>query len=108
MTFIYRCSRCRTRNSFKRQLEQLGLERCRSCGHTSFYVDKERQRRKPCLCGGYHFKHRPGSKCCEMNVMHPYHRAAREGAPEEFLLDILVDLAWENEGGRIVSDVVPF
>lgn len=116
MSYVYRCSKCRTRNTFRNYLEwYIRVPACRNCGHTKFYVDRERQERRACRCDGGligrngPIPHRPGSPCCVLNPMHPYHRAAREGAPEDFLLDLLVDLAWESDGGRVTApDVVPF
>lgn len=100
--FVYRCNKCRVRNTFKRpvfswlpvrgavmtrkevdrRLRDIGGKRCRSCGHTSFYADKERINRKACKCNGYHWSHRPGSQCCEHNPRVAVFRAYREGADE--------------------------
>ena len=80
MSHIYRCSRCRTRNTFRKALgSYVKPKACRHCGHTRFYVDKERINRKACHCGGYHYPHRPGSPCCEHNPDADYHHALRQG-----------------------------
>lgn len=114
----YRCNRCRTRNTFDQAVDWYDkAPECRSCGHTRFYVDKERVRRKPCKCDGGLLSrkngsvpHRPGSPCCVLNPWHEYHRARVMGAPEEVLLEIQAELAFEGEGGRIMGrdDECPF
>lgn len=102
--FVYRCNKCRTRNTFKRAvsnwtpirgaarmlrkevdrlLRQIGGKRCRNCGHTSFYVDKERINRESCNCSGYHWAHRPGSQCCEKNPKVDMFRAYRQGLDDD-------------------------
>ena len=70
----YRCSRCRTRNTFAKRLEEYVREKkCHSCGHTKFYWDKERnKRRHACNCGGCHYPHRPGSCVCEDHPEYSY------------------------------------
>lgn len=76
MSYIYRCSSCRTRNTWPRALASyVRWRRCRHCGHDRFYVDRERVNRLPCHCDGYHHAHRPGSRRCESNTMHPYWRS---------------------------------
>lgn len=101
----YRCSRCRTRNIFRRPVKTyIRPKRCRNCGHDKFYVDKERRDRKPCGCLGSYWwgPHRWGSAYCEHNPDHEYHRALRDGAhPGE--------LAWEGLGLKLhTGDTVPF
>jgi DNA-directed RNA polymerase subunit RPC12/RpoP len=88
VSHIYRCSKCRTRNTFRRALASyVRGKRCRHCGHAGFYVDRERMNRIGCQCGGYHFPHRPGSPCCDHHPARDYWRALREGATGDDLLD---------------------
>lgn len=99
MSYIYRCSCCRTRNTFRRALvDYVRPRRCRSCRHTRFYVDRERATRKACHCAGYHHAHRPGSRCCDSNPAADYWRAKREGADDETLLAATLRAA-----GRVVK-----
>lgn len=94
MAYIYRCNRCRTRNTFKHSVGWYKIQRkCRDCAHTKFYLDKERTYRKSCTCPGAYFwgTHRLGSQFCEKNSNHIYHRAIRDGADA-------ADLAWEGVG----------
>ncbi len=69
MSHVYRCNSCRTRNTFHKAIGAYvrKIPSCRHCGHTRFYVDKERINRKVCKCGGYHYHHRPRSGCCHQN-----------------------------------------
>lgn len=50
---MYRCLGCRTR----RKSWAVLLKHMNQAGH------------RACTCGGYHFKHRPGSPCCVHNIM---------------------------------------
>lgn len=96
MTYPYRCSRCRTRNLFARPVEKYVRQRkCRDCGHTSFYVDRERATRRPCRCdGAYHWgPHRKGSPCCVHRRGFEAFRAVRAGADE-------IDMALAGIGGQ--------
>lgn len=78
----YRCPQCGTR----RTDYQLLLKHCADHGH------------KLCDCGGYHFKHRPGSPCCKVNPMAPVHQALRDGASVEQAQDIEDDVLWFGKG----------
>ena len=91
MAYVYRCSKCRTRNTFRHALEwYIRPKRCRCCGHKAFYVDKERVRRKPCYCEGYHYPHRPGTTFCVVNPQYQVNvRTMRYG---EKLGDVLLDM----------------
>lgn len=101
MSHIYRCNRCRTRNTFRRALATyVRPKRCRHCAHDRFYVDKERVRRRPCHCSGYHFAHRPGSRCCEHHPLHPFYRSGDE--------DVLFDLMLQGKGKSLGNSPVPF
>jgi hypothetical protein len=65
VSHIYRCTSCRTRNTWPKPLAAYVRGRkCRHCGHGRFYVDKERLNRKPCNCMAYHHPHRPNSGAC--------------------------------------------
>lgn len=100
----YRCSRCRTRNKFKRAVSTyLVAKKCRDCGHSKFYPDKERANRVSCRCDGAYIwgVHRWGAKYCEKTPNHEYHRAVRDGASAE-------DLAWHGIGLKLGGDEPPF
>lgn len=106
MSHIYRCSCCRTRNTFLRALtDYIRQRRCRSCGHRRFYADRERATRKACNCDGYHHAHRPGSRCCVANPSHAYWRAKRQGEDEEVLLALTLESPGKVPRGRCL---VPF
>ena len=82
---VYRCNRCRTRNSF---LKAVGayvrkVPQCRHCRHTRFYIDKERISRPVCRCGGYHYVHRPRSPCCHLNPNYLANAMKRAGIEEQ-------------------------
>lgn len=125
-----RCSRCRTRNTFKKCpvnylpprglkqtvkevnaiLRRTGGKRCRDCGHTSFYLDVERTNRKPCHCrGAYHWgPHRPGSPYCEHNPNGWLNRA-RRAEPAANDEDLVFSLSLAGLGGKTFpADVIPF
>ena len=132
MTYPYRCCACRARNTSRRavnnwlpvrgQLEQMseaeinrrvkdeGGMRCKSCGHTSFYTDKYRMLRPSCDCGGYHFKHRPGSPYCDKHPRVDMNRAKRAGATDAQLDDLQLDLSMHGIGGttHAPGEAVPF
>lgn len=58
------------------------VEHCRDSGH------------KLCDCGGYHYKHRPGSPLCRQNPMSAVHAAMRDAAcSAEDLLEIEMECA---------------
>lgn len=78
-----RCPDCRTR----RKSFDLFTRHLRESGH------------RACTCGGYHYKHRPGSPCCEKNPMADVEIAKRHGGfTADELLEIAVDCAWEKPG----------
>lgn len=114
-SYVYRCSRCRKRKTLREPLWRFGVTpKCEGCGHDHFYLDKERMRRQPCRCDGGllgatgPIPHRQGSPACIHNPMHPYHRAARAGADPDTLVDILIDIAWDGDGGRPMPEEAPF
>lgn len=81
--YKYRCSRCRTRNSFIKPLGvYLRPRKCRSCGYTTFYVDKERIHRPVCYCTGTHYPHRPGSSACLEHPDNPFNLSTPISQPE--------------------------
>ena len=93
MSYAYRCSKCRGRNTLKHPLEwYVRAKKCRHCGWFRFYVDKARQFRNDyCTCAGYHHTHRKGSLMCEH---HPnYEINVRTGRYGEALADVLADIA---------------
>lgn len=126
MSFIYRCSKCRTRNTFKqavvnykpmrglpkltgnalkKELKANGSKQCRHCGHYHFYVDKDRIQRPVCVCGGMHFAHRPASSMCEQSPKADLLRAMRDGATDAQIEDLRMELAL---AAKTVSKVCPF
>jgi len=128
MTYPYKCCRCRARNTstrkvnnwlpvrgqkltddeLTRRLKDEGGMRCRSCGHTSFYLCKYRLMRPVCRCGGYHFTHRPGSPHCEANPRVDINRAKRAGATDDQLDELRLDLAWSGVGAQPATAEAPF
>lgn len=77
---MFRCPECRTRRHdwglFKQHLLQSG--------------------HRVCTCGGYHYKHRPGSPFCERNAWSAYREAERRGEDDGVLLDIAAHVGWER------------
>jgi hypothetical protein len=105
MACVYRCSKCRTRNTFRHAVSWYKVKRkCRGCGHKHFYLDKERTYRASCRCAGAYFwgPHRIGSQYCESNPMHEVHRAKRDGADDG-------EIAWLGLGLKPhAGDDIPF
>lgn len=101
----YRCSRCRTRNRFKHNIGWYKIKRkCRDCACTVFYVDKERERRKPCKCDGAYAwgSHRLGSPFCMANPQWQAQRARRDGADDG-------EIAFEGLGLKpVLGEEIPF
>jgi len=62
-----------------------------------------------CNCGGYHFAHRPGSACCDLNPSSVYLQASRAGASDDDLMEIAADLAL-NAPCKVLgkNNTVPF
>lgn len=83
----YRCPACRTRRTDWLTL----VAHCASAGH------------RVCNCGGYHYAHRPGSPYCTLNVWSDLRHAARAGESGDVLLDLAVDIAFENPGQAAVD-----
>lgn len=92
MTYKYRCSRCRTRNTFVRPLKDyIRTKKCRSCGYDRFYWDKEHNgRRELCTCDNYHYTHRKGSRMCEHNPWHELNDRLRQGESYE---DAIIEMS---------------
>lgn len=65
----YRCPECRTRRATA----------------FSMMMHIKTKKHKPCLCGGYHYPHRPGSPCCVSNPWAEYYDAERRGYSAEVL-----------------------
>lgn len=55
-------------------------------------------KREVCWCAGYHYAHRPGSKFCDRNPMGVYWQAVRRGESDEVLMEIQLDVLWNNPG----------
>jgi hypothetical protein len=92
MSHHFRCCRCRGRNVMPRHWRDYARpKRCKHCGHTTFYLDKERLARQPCRCdGAYHWPaHRRGSLMCEHNLLFEANRARRSGADDD-VVDALI------------------
>lgn len=87
MGYVFRCPECRTR----RTKHALMASHIRESGH------------RLCLCGGYHYKHRPGSPYCERNPVSIIYLAARGGEPEESLALLAMSIASEQPelAGRV-------
>lgn len=79
---LFRCPSCRTR----RRDYGLFTQHLRKTGHAL------------CRCGGYHYEHRPGSPYCVSNPMGDVLIAARQGASDEVLDDIVACCAWTKPG----------
>lgn len=72
---MFRCPACRTR----RKDYGLFTQHLKDSGH------------RACDCGGYHYRHRPGSPFC---VQHPFvalNAAKRRGDDLHTLMDIFID-----------------
>lgn len=79
---VYRCPECRT----PRKSYELFVKHCLTCP------------RSTCTCGGYPYKHRPGSPCCEQNPLSILYQADRAGATTEQLLELAADIAFDDCG----------
>lgn len=90
---MLRCPQCRTRRaSFVSMLKHINEK-----GH------------KLCGCGGYHYKHRPGSTYCEENPMAPLYHAMRcADLTDEEIEDIKIGLILESAGSKSTSTECPF
>lgn len=77
-----RCLCCRTRRATFTSL----VAHVKATGH------------KACTCGGYHYPHRPFSRYCDQNPMADAWRASRDGATEEQLADITLEIALTRPG----------
>lgn len=51
-----------------------------------------------CNCGGYHYAHRPGSPYCHGNPMSIVRQAIREGATDEQVVEIEMDVLVSHPG----------
>lgn len=92
MAFLFRCPECRTR----RRDFGLFTQHLRTTGH------------RLCRCGGYHYEHRVGSRCCEANPMSGMWLAARAGVEGAELLAIGIDIALSQPGRDSSSAACPF
>jgi hypothetical protein len=77
---MFRCPDCRTRRA----------------DYHLFTRHTQQTQHRHCLCGGYHYKHRPGSPYCIRNPWSEYREAVRQGADEDVLADIAVHVGFEN------------
>jgi hypothetical protein len=80
----HRCVRCEARKTLSRLwTEYLRPPKCGVCGYPRLYPCPDRLaskwgRKHGCNCGGYHFKHRKGSKFCHENPNVEQHYIERE------------------------------
>ena len=79
---MVRCPECRSRRATWKSM----FTHLLTTGHAA------------CRCGGYHYAHRPGSRCCIENPMSEVHIAIRDGDDEVDLLEIAAHCAWEKPG----------
>lgn len=79
---MIRCPACRTRRATYQSMQA----HIASTGHTL------------CRCGGYHFAHRPGGGCCDLNTWGALRQAQRRGEPLDVQMDIAADIAWDKPG----------
>lgn len=108
MRMPYRCMLCRTRNTFVRKIETyVRPKKCKSCGHTRFYIDRWRLHRNDyCRCEGYHYTHRKGSTFC---IHHPQQeRNVRVERHGEHPLDVFIDQAFDAPPVFITDPNPPF
>lgn len=77
---MFRCPECRTRRAdwhlFRKHVQEAEHE--------------------VCVCGGYHYAHRPGSPYCVRNPWSEYREAERQGASPEILKDIVAHIGFEK------------
>jgi hypothetical protein len=76
----FRCPDCRTR----RKDFKLFTQHLRTSGH------------KVCICGGYPYKHRPGSPYCHKNPLSLIREAWRRDEPPEVILEIAAHIVSES------------
>lgn len=79
---MFRCPDCRTR----RKDWGLFTQHLHASGH------------RLCDCGGYHYKHRPGSPYCHGNPMSAVLHALRDGASDEQVAEIEIEVATTHPG----------
>lgn len=61
-----------------------------------------------CNCGGYHYKHRPGSPYCILNERGDLRQAMRYVDTIDEQIQVLADWAWDSKSKSTVSDEPPF
>ncbi len=94
MSYAYRCSKCRGRNTMKHRYDWYKrtpvCKHCKACNR--YYLDKARQYRNDyCSCEGYHYKHRIKSACC---IHHPdYELHVRVGRYGEDSAVVIAEIA---------------
>lgn len=85
---MLRCPVCRTRRTTAVAMRE----------HLRKWEDHD----QVCVCGGYHYPHRPGSPCCVENPLAHVNRALRAGE-ELDPIDIEVELAWHNRSRPVAQ-----
>lgn len=108
MSFAYRCMRCRTRNTFKKPLEDyVRLKKCKRCSWWRFYLDRARQYRTDyCDCAGYHYRHRIGSPFCQHHPECEFNTRVRRYGEDP--LEVRIDIAWEAPPQVLTDPEPPF
>lgn len=107
--YAYRCMKCRTRNTFRKKVDNYVLQRkCKCCGSPSFYWDKERNTRNAmgryhlsaCSCslgrGYYGYTHRKGSKICEYNPNWELNLRSDSKYATETRFEVLAEMLFED------------
>jgi hypothetical protein len=89
MAHIYphRCSKCNHRKTLRKKwADYVRPPKCEECGHKQLYLCRDRMaarwgRKHKCLCGGYEFMHRKGSKYCYHSKQADRHQIERRDGP---------------------------
>ncbi len=82
----HRCIKCNARRTLDRRWSlYMRPPKCLTCGYYRLRPCFDRLaaahgRKKACNCGGYHFRHRRGSKHCEHNQRAEQHYVERSEA----------------------------
>lgn len=83
----YRCPECRTRRTDPRKMILHAMECMRPL----------------CACGSYPYPHRLGGGMCTHNPDAQVLLASRAGTPDDELLDVAADVAFNMPGKRAVQ-----
>lgn len=108
MGFPYRCAKCFARHSLSRRLEDyVRPKKCKACGHTTLYFDKDRWHRQDyCSCAGLHYTHRIKSRFC---IHHPdYEFDVRTKRYGEDPVDVRIEQALKADPQPQEDETCPF